>query len=50
MKNGSKDDPSNGILISGQKVKDIARKNMYLTLGAQMGFEESQVRLPCRMH
>lgn len=37
-----KDDPSNGILISGQKVKDIARKNMYLTLGGQMGFEESQ--------
>jgi hypothetical protein len=37
-----KDDPSNGVLISGQKVKDIARKNMYLTLGAQMGFEDNQ--------
>ncbi|MGI9211237.1 MAG: hypothetical protein ACR2HF_02090 [Methylococcaceae bacterium] len=34
-----KDDPSNGILLSG-KVKDIARKNMYLTMGSNLGFEE----------
>lgn len=35
-----KDDPSNGTFISG-KIKNNARKKMFLTMGATMGFETS---------
>lgn len=35
-----KDDPANGTFIKG-KVKDTARKKMFLNLGAEAGFEES---------
>ena len=34
-----KDDPSNNKIISGQKVKGNARSKMYLTFGAEQGFD-----------
>lgn len=36
-----KDDPSNGIFLSG-KVKNVARKKLFLTVGAEGTFEETQ--------
>lgn len=35
-----KDDPSNGVFVSG-KMKSNARKKMFLTMGAAMGFEDT---------
>lgn len=40
-----KDDPSNGIFLSG-KTKDIARKKMYLTTGAGSSFSPSNTVTP----
>jgi hypothetical protein len=36
-----KDDPSNGIFLSG-KTKNVARKKLFLTVGAEGTFEETQ--------